>query len=570
MKSFSFEKWDLFKLAIVSLVFALTMNFPIYGAPLSGTRVLIENFERANATNVWTFYSDGGTGFFSVTSNASRPGKFGQLSYNMSGGGSYVQATCSPKAAIWAGGLSFWAKTSAGVTLTVRVVDSQNQTLQYAIPRPLYSTNDSEWYLQSVRFDAQVNSYWGGPANGRINGTIKSFAILALPLKRAYGSVSNIISVPQSSIFIDDITLEDIPAPENGATIDSFETYTTSLAPWTFIAGDPTPAAGSVASSPSGYTGRGAQISYDLRSQGNYVAASYTLPSVLNSKVISFWAKSDLNARVAIRVSDANNEYFQYQPPRPAEVVSPGEWYRLTVYLDSPVLHWGGDMNGRIDGGVKTLQILVDPPAGAFGTAYFDEIVSFSNLVSTSDSLVDDFSAGLIGTSPSGWSFYGGDPSPAQGSLKLVSGTASQGLVARLHFDLGSGGNYVAANKSFTVPVSASLVELDFRVPDSVSPRLRVTDSSGQTFQAVLPTPVATGAWTHAQVELDKISFFWGGSNDGIFHGGVKSISVLADPLTGSAVSGDLDFDNVELRESIVRRLNPLTTASTIPVSTLR
>ncbi len=166
------------------------------------------------------------------------------------------------------------------------------------------------------------------------------------------------------------------------------------------------------------------------------------------------------------------------------------------------------------------------------------------------------------------WVFYPGSEFPgANGSLAETTGTGST-KGAALHYDLGCGtptfrpsndacGRYVAAN--FRLPVALPIgandvptISVDLRNMQGVAaPSLRVTDISGQTLQ--FPMPIrsieqsASTGWRSVQIPVGRSTIFWGGDNNGIFRGPLKSVSVMASSTLIATPPGSVEIDNVAL-----------------------
>ena len=167
--------------------------------------------------------------------------------------------------------------------------------------------------------------------------------------------------------------------------------------------------------------------------------------------------------------------------------------------------------------------------------------------------------------SPAPWTFYNGAEFPgATGSLSRGSGHTGYG--AHLVFDTSAGGNYVSANYNLSAPSDAQAVALWVRHPGGSHVQLRVTDSTGQTLQYSPNRPFESrnaSQWYRLVVRLAPSSEHWGGSvNDGVFHGPLTGVSVLAQP--GKTKAGALDFDDVEAIPALSTKIDPFTPATAI------
>ncbi len=172
--------------------------------------------------------------------------------------------------------------------------------------------------------------------------------------------------------------------------------------------------------------------------------------------------------------------------------------------------------------------------------------------------VIDDFeSAGA----PAPWVFYDGAEFPgAKGSL--ASSPGHEGKGARLSYDLSGGGQYVAASLSLDTPVAAKALAVWIKSPPAIRVTLRVVDDTGQTLQLPAQRPLYawdSAAWYRVVVPVTESSQHWGGADDGVLHGSVHSMSVLAaDPYEPGAV-GAVDFDEVMWLDEVAFALDPAT-----------
>jgi hypothetical protein len=190
----------------------------------------------------------------------------------------------------------------------------------------------------------------------------------------------------------------------------------------------------------------------------------------------------------------------------------------------------------------------------------------------SADVLIDDFEG--VGA-PSGWIFSNGPEFPgATGSLAAGQGRAGSGACARLMFDMSGGGNYVSASRSLSPTIkNQSGLSLWARVPTGVNIVCRITDSTNQTLQYPVSRPLCardSASWFVVTIRFsDQPSVFWGGANDGAVHGGVKGISVLAEPYKEGASAyflpaGSILFDDVTLIDAIAVTIDPASNAQPI------
>ncbi|RZI86220.1 MAG: hypothetical protein EOP38_02160 [Rubrivivax sp.] len=169
------------------------------------------------------------------------------------------------------------------------------------------------------------------------------------------------------------------------------------------------------------------------------------------------------------------------------------------------------------------------------------------------------------------WVFYAGLEFPgANGSLYETPGISGKG--AALQYDLGCGtptfrpsndscGRYVAANFRLPAPLPVGstdrpTISVDIRNLQGVAaPSLRVVDGSGQTLQfpmqiRTLEYSGAAAGWRSVQIPVGKSTTYWGGDNNGIFRGPLKSVSIMASSTLIATPPGTLEIDNVALLKS--------------------
>ena len=165
------------------------------------------------------------------------------------------------------------------------------------------------------------------------------------------------------------------------------------------------------------------------------------------------------------------------------------------------------------------------------------------------------------------WTFSNGPEFPgAKGSFEITQADKPNSLKAdycgKLHFDFSDGGAYVAAyskldplllQKAESEPFSALQLSL-FR-PEGIRIKIRVTDSSGQTFQKEVRS--AADQWSQISTTLDLWEVSWGGKNDGTFHGTPTAFAILADKL--ELIQGAILFDEVSLLTGVIENQTTLT-----------
>ena len=210
-----------------------------------------------------------------------------------------------------------------------------------------------------------------------------------------------------------------------------------------------------------------------------------------------------------------------------------------------------------------TTPVVVAPPPPVVVTDAVDTSPSWAPVVSAMIATFDSDADKV-----SNWLFYPGSEFPgANGSLYEVAGVS--GKAAALQYDLGCGtptfrpsndscGRYVAANFRLpaNLPVASTdqpTIAVDIRNLQGVAaPSLRVVDGSGQTLQfpmqiRTLEHSSAAAGWRSVQIPVGKSTTYWGGDNNGVFRGPLKSVSIMASSTLIATPPGTIEVDNVAL-----------------------
>lgn len=172
--------------------------------------------------------------------------------------------------------------------------------------------------------------------------------------------------------------------------------------------------------------------------------------------------------------------------------------------------------------------------------------------------LIDDFEGAQA---PAPWVFSNGPEFPgAAGSLGLDAGHEGSG--AQLTYDFSGGGQYVSATIALEPAVPAVAVALWVRNAPGIRVVLRVVDETGQTLQLQPARPIDAwdgSAWYRLVVPVATSSSHWGGADDGVLHGSVHQLAVLAsDPMEPGTV-GAMGFDEVSWLDELAWTLDPAT-----------
>ena len=227
----------------------------------------------------------------------------------------------------------------------------------------------------------------------------------------------------------------------------------------------------------------------------------------------------------------------------------------LTRFSRDGTLAW----SSAVTGGnylVETSDTLLSNNWSGLLTGTITGAVCSVNVFAPTEKVVDDFEGS---GAPSPWTLSLGTEFPgAAGSLTLAPGYVGHG--AHLAYDFSAGGHYVSAGIAWTQSLSAAAVSFRVRSPPGIHVTLRVADKGGQTLQYSITRPLEASdpdAWYRLAVDLETPSLYWGGSNDGVIHGRISKIYILAaDPLEPGA-AGAVDFDDVRVVEQMAVNLNP-------------
>ena len=156
------------------------------------------------------------------------------------------------------------------------------------------------------------------------------------------------------------------------------------------------------------------------------------------------------------------------------------------------------------------------------------------------------------------FSFFAGDEFPgAKGRLVQEKLDAGNGKAARLDADFAGGGVYVQMGMDLDPPIEVTELRFRFKTRQVGKVRLRISDSTGQVHQQLLPAP-ASGNWQDMKVTQftgGEDAMHWGGANDGVWHSPATGIAFLLekDQLLGK--TGTLWLDDVRAAGSQVTRL---------------
>ena len=118
-------------------------------------------------------------------------------------------------------------------------------------------------------------------------------------------------------------------------------------------------------------------------------------------------------------------------------------------------------------------------------------------------------------------------------------------------------------------PLPGSYVQVLVKNPGGANVEVRVNDSTNQTLQYAPSRPFEAAnpaSWYALTVALNTPIAYWGGANDGIVHGNIIGISILAKPTLSTV--GAIDFDDVKLLGVRAVLLDPVATPVVAPAIT--
>lgn len=129
----------------------------------------------------WYFMPDSGAvGKLDLPDKKKQP--YFKLTWNVVNGGNWVGAQNNqPDIPPATEGLTCNIKCPGTATAWIYLTDATGQLLKFRMSRPIYKLNESNWYSITLSFTAIADSFSNGAANGKINGVIKSLAVVAEP-----------------------------------------------------------------------------------------------------------------------------------------------------------------------------------------------------------------------------------------------------------------------------------------------------------------------------------------------------------------------------------------------------
>jgi polysaccharide biosynthesis protein PslG len=100
------------------------------------------------------------------------------------------------------------------------------------------------------------------------------------------------------------------------------------------------------------------------------------LAAPVEAKAVSFWVNSNTNMAIGMRLQDSAGQWFSYEDVG-TQMVSSGDFYRVTVPLEQHQSHWDGPNDGVVRSPIQEIRLLVGGPNhNPFeGSAYTGRII---------------------------------------------------------------------------------------------------------------------------------------------------------------------------------------------------
>lgn len=201
------------------------LSLGVLAALTTRADTLVDDFDGKTSFALWAFSNGpefpGAVGAFTLTQGRAGNGQAGRLSFDLSKGGNYTSAGLSLSTPTTAEAIRFWARSPSNINISLRVLDSAGQTLQYNLHRPLDAAKVSDWYQHTVSLDSP-HLWFGGPADGILRNPIRRITFLA-DKQRTEASIGSIEIDDIETVSSAHVTLNlargILPAPEGSADL---------------------------------------------------------------------------------------------------------------------------------------------------------------------------------------------------------------------------------------------------------------------------------------------------------------------------------------------------------------
>ena len=296
-----------------------------------------------------TFYNGsefpGATGGLRVV--AAQSGDFLQtLSYDFTKAGRYVGSVMGLTSPVEGSYVRFRMLAAAANKVSLRVTDSSNQVLQFAIDRSAAPVDALGWSTHTVRL-LNPASYWGGANNGQVQGAIKALSVVTE--KPGTGALSGALYLRDVDVLDHAPLSSDLQAAEAPATFSVATLYsnTTGL--------------NKLTTGPATASGDKTQtITYDFSQSTAYLGARFQLSTAAAANTMRFLMKAPAGLQVGVRFVDESNQTFQARLIKPVGALDENGFVQYAVKLNQGELHWGGPNTGIVQGRIREVHLVID------------------------------------------------------------------------------------------------------------------------------------------------------------------------------------------------------------------
>jgi len=366
--------------------------FPVVpGGAAGGTPAVVEGkaLDLCSAESGWKFIPNTGKGAVSVgKSSDGKDAVFIDWDFSQSKSKStpYVMTSVPLNGVDGAGSIDFLAKSSLAQNLTVRVIDSTGQTLQFRCR----IKGTGAWEKMTFPLGRKLE-HWDGANDGFAHFPLKTFNVnvpkpgeavsgrvelcdfATTAGKTAAGGATSASAAPSAP----SAAPKQAPAPKAGKPpkVDALaEAIDLKLfdgsAKWDFIKN----------------TGKGSfelkdvegvkagAVNWDF-SASKAKSVPYVLATVpveiAGGQAITFQACSTVPQKLTFRVTDATGQTLQFK----TKIQGNGEWETIKFPLGKKLEHWGGDNDGFTHFPVKNFCVSIPKPADCdLGTTLFTNV----------------------------------------------------------------------------------------------------------------------------------------------------------------------------------------------------
>ena len=285
------------------------------------------------------------------------------------------------------------------------------------------------------------------------------------------------------------------------------------------------------------------RLDADFSGGGNYVQAGCDLPSA-DLETLSFWLKTRAGtSQITIRVVDGSGQCHQFN----LKIAEHGRWQRIIFPIEKYFANagtsssveivqryegWGGASDGKWHNPGKGLYILAarnvtdENGKGSLWISGAKIITAAPKTVLTREERLDDF----LKEGELDWGYNDGREFPgAKGGVELVKNIdSSNNNAIHVRGDFSGGGAYIATEHNLN-GLNIKSIRMKVRTPNMKSFNVRLGDGTGQCHQGRGIRLVPDNKWHDVVIDVRDVvgGEHWGGSNDGIWHGAAKYVSII-------------------------------------------